>query len=73
MAEEKNEQQPATPSEGGGGGSMTAVAPLQENGPGNESPRSRRSGTLRTGRMALCRVRLLDGTDYECQLDVSIR
>lgn len=66
MAEEKNEQQPAAPAEGGGGGGTT---PLQENGPGSESPRSRRSGTMRISRSALCRVKLLDGTDFECQVD----
>jgi len=65
MAEEKNEQQPAAPSESGGG-----TTPVQENGPASESPRSqRRSGPMRMGRTATCRVRMLDGTDFECQLD----
>lgn len=42
-----------------------------ENGPSESSPssKSRRSGILRSKGSTACRVRLLDGSDYECQLD----
>lgn len=44
-----------------------------ENGPPESSPssKSRRSGVLRGRASTACRVHLLDGSDYECQVDVS--
>lgn len=42
-----------------------------ENGPPESSPssKSRRSGVLRGRASTACRVHLLDGSDYECQVD----
>ncbi|KAK8756922.1 hypothetical protein V5799_000376 [Amblyomma americanum] len=47
----------------------------EENGPAESSPssKSRRSGILRARSTAACRVHLLDGSDYECQLDRKAR
>ncbi|XP_037554827.1 protein 4.1 isoform X2 [Dermacentor silvarum] len=47
----------------------------EENGPAESSPssKSRRSGILRARSAAACRVHLLDGSDYECQLDRKAR
>ncbi|KAH9363728.1 hypothetical protein HPB48_020462 [Haemaphysalis longicornis] len=50
-------------------------SPPEENGPVESSPssKSRRSGILRARSTIPCRVHLLDGTDYECQLDRKAR
>lgn len=51
-------------------------SPPEENGPVESSPssKSRRSGgILRARSTAACRVHLLDGSDYECQLDRKAR
>ncbi|KAL3202091.1 hypothetical protein MRX96_042667 [Rhipicephalus microplus] len=47
----------------------------EENGPAESSPssKSRRSGILRARSTTACRVHLLDGSDYECQLDRKAR
>ncbi|GAB6033328.1 hypothetical protein CHUAL_013096 [Chamberlinius hualienensis] len=64
MAEEKNEQK--SPSEGGVDGGTT---PVHENGPSSESVTTKKIGPLGIARTVLCRVKMLDGTDFECQLE----
>lgn len=38
----------------------------------NSSPKSKRISTAGKNKSGLCRVRLLDGSDYETEVDVSI-
>uniref|UniRef100_A0A646QF67 Moesin/ezrin/radixin homolog 1 n=1 Tax=Hemiscolopendra marginata TaxID=943146 RepID=A0A646QF67_9MYRI len=63
MAEEKSDPQ-KPPADGSGG-----TTPVQENGPATESSNVKKSSTPQSGHQVLCRVRLLDGTDFECYVD----
>lgn len=60
MAEEKSDpQKPA--------GDGTGNTPVQENGPANDSsPKSKSRPPPSSNRQLLCRVKLLDGSDFEC-------